>query len=62
MTMPEWRSEEPIAQSTVENLPGYMVQSVLRHRDHLLESKTGWQITYREQIIDIDHDLGLLQR
>jgi hypothetical protein len=32
MTMPEWRREEPIAQRTVENLPGYGTVSVMPER------------------------------
>ena len=64
MTTPEWRSEEPIAHNTLENLPGYIVPSASCHRDHFLQinMKQGGRITYRQQIIDIDHDLGLLQR
>lgn len=63
--MPEWRSEEPIAHRTVENLPGYIVQSAsqrLATEITFSKYKTGLQKAYREQIIDIDHDFGLLQR
>ena len=56
MTTPECSKEAPIVQRNVENLPGYALVHKLAYFMGYLD------VTYRQQVVDVDDDLSFLQR